>query len=199
MLKSSFTHDKIEAGCDEVGRGALAGPVVAAAVVLPKDYKHAELTDSKQLSKIKREKIRKEIINDALAYAVAEVSCREVDSLNVLKASILAMHRAVDRLKIVPELLLIDGNKFVPYGNIPHHCIVKGDRHYLSIAAASVLAKTHRDSLMAKLGVSFPAYCWEHNVGYPTKEHRIAIEKNGITPFHRRTFRLLSEQLPLFD
>jgi ribonuclease HII len=141
MLKSSFTHDKIEAGCDEVGRGALAGPVVAAAVVLPKDYKHAELTDSKQLSKIKREKIREEIINDALAYAVAEVSCREVDSLNVLKASILAMHRAVDRLKIVPELLLIDGNKFVPYGNIPHHCIVKGDRHYLSIAAASVFGK----------------------------------------------------------
>ena len=199
MLKSSFSGDKIEAGCDEVGRGCLSGPVVAAAVILPLDYKHRWLTDSKQLSKTKRETIKKDIINDAISYAIAEVSNEEVDKINVLQASLLGMHRALDQLIQIPELILVDGNKFIPYKDIPYHCIIKGDGKYMSIAAASVLAKTYRDDLMEKLSVSHPEYGWERNVGYPTKQHRNAIEKYGITPYHRRSFRLLPNQLNLFD
>jgi ribonuclease HII len=199
MLKSSFSGDKIEAGCDEVGRGCLSGPVVAAAVILPLDYTHRWLTDSKQLSKAKRETIKKDIINDAISYAIAEVSNEEVDKINVLQASLLGMHRALDQLIQIPELILVDGNKFIPYKDIPYHCIIKGDGKYMSIAAASILAKTYRDDLMEKLSVSHPEYGWERNVGYPTKQHRNAIEKYGITPYHRRSFRLLPNQLNLFD
>ncbi len=199
MLKSSFSGDKIEAGCDEVGRGCLSGPVVAAAVILPLDYKHRWLTDSKQLSKAKRETIKKDIINDAISYAIAEVSNEEVDKINVLQASLLGMHRALDQLIQIPELILVDGNKFIPYKDIPYHCIIKGDGKYMSIAAASILAKTYRDDLMEKLSDSHPEYGWERNVGYPTKQHRNAIEKYGITPYHRRSFRLLPNQLNLFD
>lgn len=198
MLKSSFSGDKIEAGCDEVGRGCLAGPVVAAAVILPLDYKHKLLTDSKLLSKKKREFIRKDILNDAIEYAIAEISNEEVDKINVLQASILGMHRALDQLAQRPELILVDGNKFIPYNNTPHHCIIKGDGKYMSIAAASILAKTYRDDLMEKLSISYPEYGWERNVGYPTKEHRNAIEKYGITPYHRKSFRLLPNQSELF-
>ena len=198
MLRSSFSGDKVESGCDEVGRGCLAGPVVAAAVILPKDYKHRLLNDSKQLSKNKREQIREDILKDAISYAIAEVSNEEVDKINVLKASFLGMHKAIDQLSKVPELILVDGNRFIPYGNIPFHCIVKGDGKFLSIAAASVLAKTYRDDLMTHLAISHPEYGWDRNVGYPTREHRDAIAKYGITPYHRRSFRLLSDQLELF-
>ena len=199
MLKPSFSGDKIEAGCDEVGRGCLSGPVVAAAVILPLDYTHRWLTDSKQLSKAKREAIKKDIINDAISYAIAEVSNEEVDRINVLQASLLGMHRALDQLVQIPELILVDGNKFIPYKNIPYECIIKGDGKYMSIAAASILAKTYRDDLMEKLSVTHPEYGWERNVGYPTKQHRNAIEKYGITPYHRKSFRLLPNQLNLFD
>lgn len=199
MLKSSFSDTKIEAGCDEVGRGCLAGPVVAAAVILPLDYKHELLTDSKQLSKLKRERIREDILKDAISYAISEVSHEEVDKINVLKASFLGMHRSLDRLNQLPELILVDGNRFIPYKSIPHECIIKGDGKYMSIAAASILAKTYRDDLMEKLSFSHPEYGWETNVGYPTKQHRKAIEKYGITPYHRKSFRLLPNQLDLFS
>lgn len=198
MLKSSFSGNKIEAGCDEVGRGCLAGPVVAAAVILPLDYRHSLLTDSKLLSKKKRELIRKDLLNDEIEYAIAEISNEQVDKINVLQASLVGMHRALDQLKQRVELILVDGNKFIPYSNIPHHCIIKGDGKYLSIAAASILAKTYRDDLMENLSVTHPEYGWERNAGYPTKEHRSAIEKYGITPYHRKTFRLLPDQLQLF-
>ncbi len=198
MLKSSFSGNKIEAGCDEVGRGCLAGPVVAAAVILPLDYRHSLLTDSKLLSKKKREQIRKDLVNDGIEYAIAEISNEQVDKINVLQASLVGMHRALDQLKQGVELILVDGNKFNPYRSIPHQCIIKGDGKYLSIAAASILAKTYRDDLMAYLAVTHPEYGWERNAGYPTKEHRSAIEKYGITPYHRKTFRLLPDQLQLF-
>lgn len=199
MLLSSYSNEKLEAGCDEVGRGCLAGPVVSAAVVLPADYKHRFLNDSKQLSKSKREALREDIKNDALAYAICEVDNEEVDKVNVLRASFIGMHRALDQLHVLPELLLIDGNRFIPYKNIPHHCIVKGDSKYMSIAAASILAKTHRDELMERLAETYPEYGWERNVGYPTPQHRTAIQKFGITPYHRRSFRLLPDQLELFS
>jgi ribonuclease HII len=198
MLRSSFSGDKIEAGCDEVGRGCLAGPVVAAAVILPNDYRHKLLNDSKQLSKVKREQIKEDILRDAICYAIGEVSNLEVDKINVLKASFVGMHRALDQLQQIPEMLLIDGNRFIPYKGIPFHCIVKGDGKFLSIAAASVLAKTYRDDLMARLAISYPEYGWERNMGYPTREHRDAIAKYGITPYHRKSFRLLPDQLELF-
>jgi ribonuclease HII len=198
MLKSSFSGTKIEAGCDEVGRGCLAGPVVAAAVILPLDYKHKLLTDSKLLSKKKRELIRQDLLNDEIEYAIAEISNEEVDKINVLQASLRGMHKALDQLKQQAELILVDGNKFIPYHNIPHHCIIKGDGKYLSIAAASIMAKTFRDDLMEKLSLTHPEYGWERNAGYPTKEHRRAIEKYGITPYHRKSFRLLSNQTELF-
>ena len=199
MLKSSFTIDLIEAGCDEVGRGCLAGPVVAAAVILPKNYQHELLNDSKQLSKDVRLSIREDILRDALAWAVAEVSHLEIDEINILNASFKAMHLALDQLALSPQLLLIDGNRFKPYGDLPFECIVKGDACYLSIAAASVLAKTYRDELMTKLSFEFPGYGWNTNVGYATAEHREGIIKLGITPYHRRSFQLLPSQLELFD
>jgi ribonuclease HII len=199
MLKSSYTKDKIEAGCDEVGRGCLAGPVVAAAVILPKNYKHKLLTDSKQLKKEDREQLQEEIKGAALAWAVAEVSHQEIDEINILNASFKAMHLALDKLKEQPEFLLIDGNRFKPYRAIDYKCIVKGDAKYLSIAAASVLAKTYRDDLMEKLANEFPGYGWATNVGYPTLEHREGIRTLGITPYHRKSFQLLPSQLELFD
>ena len=198
MLKSSFTPDLIEAGCDEVGRGCLAGPVVAAAVILPKDYKHALLNDSKQLVKEDRELLEADIKRDALAWAIAEVSNVEIDEINILNASFKAMHLALDKLKLRPEFLVIDGNRFKAYPGVLHECIIKGDGKYLSIAAASVLAKTYRDELMSKLSETYPGYGWKTNVGYPTKEHRDGIRALGITTFHRRTFQLLPSQLELF-
>lgn len=194
MLKSYFTREKLEAGCDEAGRGPLAGPVVAAAVILPKDYKHCLLNDSKQISKKKRTLLRVEIEREALYWAVAKVSHQEIDEINILNASFLAMHRAVDKLTKKPELLLIDGNRFNPYPNIPHECIIKGDGKYLSIAAASILAKTYRDDIMEALAQKHPEYGWISNAGYPTKAHREAIKKYGVTPYHRISFRLLPEE-----
>ncbi|WP_338874529.1 ribonuclease HII [Spirosoma sp. SC4-14] len=191
MLKSFYNADAVEAGLDEVGRGCLAGPVVAAAVILPKNYEHPILNDSKQLTRGQRESLREAIQRDALAWAVAEVSHEDIDRINILKASFLAMHRAVDALTVRPEHLLVDGNRFVPYPMIPHTCIIKGDAHYLSIAAASVLAKTYRDELMEQLGLEFPAYGWAQNVGYPTPIHREAIRKYGPTKYHRMSFRLI--------
>jgi ribonuclease HII len=191
MLKPYYNADVIEAGLDEVGRGCLAGPVVAAAVILPRDYHHPFLNDSKQLSARQRNVIKADIERDALAWAIAEVSHEQIDEINILKASFLAMHRAVDQLIVRPEHLLVDGNRFVPYPMIPHTCIIKGDAHYLSIAAASVLAKTYRDDLMEQLGKEFPAYGWAQNVGYPTPIHRAAIREFGPTKYHRMSFRLL--------
>ncbi|QKZ15535.1 ribonuclease HII [Spirosoma sp. KUDC1026] len=191
MLQSFYSTDVIEAGLDEVGRGCLAGPVVAAAVILPSDYTHPLLNDSKQLSRLQRETIRLDIERDALAWAVAEVSHEVIDQINILKASFLAMHRAIDALIIRPEHLLIDGNRFTPYPMIPHTCVVKGDTKFLSIAAASILAKTYRDDLMERLSLDFPAYGWAKNVGYPTPLHRAAIREFGPTKHHRMSFRLI--------
>lgn len=199
VLLSSFTPNLIEAGCDEVGRGCLAGPVVAAAVILPKDYKHELLNDSKQLVKEDRELLEQDIKRDALAWAVAEVNNIEIDEINILNASFKAMHLALDKLTIRPQFLLIDGNRFKPYSGLLHECVIKGDGKYLSIAAASVLAKTYRDELMARLSIQYPGYGWVTNVGYPTEEHRNGIRALGITPFHRRSFQLLPSQLELFD
>ena len=188
----------MEAGCDETGRGCLAGPVVAAAVILPKNYQNRLLTDSKQLSKKKRIKLEKEIKTKALAWAIAEASHQEIDKINILNASFLAMHRAIDKLNEKPRLLLIDGNRFNPYPTVPHQCIIKGDATYLSIAAASVLAKNYRDRKMEQLGDDYPAYGWNTNVGYPTPGHREAIKEIGLSPWHRLSFRQLPSQLELF-
>lgn len=198
MLKPYFQEIHIEAGCDEAGRGCLAGPVVAASVILPKDYSHQELNDSKQLSESQRMKLRIEILKDAIAWGVGVVSPQEIDEINILNASYLAMHRAIEQLKVTPELLLIDGNRFNPFDSIPHECIIKGDGKYYSIAAASVLAKTHRDELMKSLASAYPGYGWETNVGYPTKAHRKGIKEFGATPHHRKSFQLLPSQLELF-
>ncbi len=189
-LKSFYNESLLEAGLDEVGRGCLAGPVVAAAVILPKYYEHPLLNDSKQLSKKQRENIRLDIQRDALAWAIAEVSQTEIDQINILKASMKAMHLAIDQLSIRPEHLLIDGNRFPNYPMIPHTCIVKGDSKFLAIAAASVLAKTYRDDLMETLALSYPQYGWEKNAGYPTPHHRKAIAQHGITPLHRKSFNM---------
>ncbi len=199
MLLSSFTPDLIEAGCDEVGRGCLAGPVVAAAVILPKQYQHELLNDSKQLTKAERLLLQADIKQHALAWAIAEVSNEEIDEINILNASFKAMHLALDKLTIAPEFLLIDGNRFKPYRNLVFECVIKGDGKYLSIAAASVLAKTYRDELMERLGDQYPGYGWCTNVGYPTGEHRDGIRQLGITPLHRRSFQLLPSQLELFE
>jgi len=198
MLLSSFTPDLVEAGCDEVGRGCLAGPVVAAAVILPKDYQHELLNDSKQLTKEDRLALQSDIVRDALAWAVAEVSNEEIDEINILNASFKAMHLALDKLTIQPEFLLIDGNRFKPYRDVKFECVIKGDGKYLSIAAASVLAKNYRDELMSKLSEEFPGYGWHTNVGYPTIQHRDGIRELGITPYHRKSFQLLPAQLELF-
>lgn len=189
----------VEAGCDEAGRGCLAGPVVAAAVILPKSYRHPLLNDSKQLTHEERLEVREDILRDALAWGVAEASHTEIDDINILNASYKAMHRAVEKLTLRPEMLLIDGNRFRPALDLPYQCIVKGDALYFSIAAASVLAKTHRDALMEQLALECPGYGWEHNKGYPTTEHRDGIRALGISPYHRKTFQLLPSQLELFD
>jgi ribonuclease HII len=198
-LRSSFTSDLIEAGCDEVGRGCLAGPVVAAAVVLPKKYKHKLLNDSKQLTHDERLALREDVKRDALAWGVAEVSNLVIDEINILNASFQAMHLALDQLHVRPQFLLIDGNRFKPYQEVPFECIIKGDASYLSIAAASVIAKTYRDELMQRLADAHPGYGWVTNVGYPTIEHRDGIKKLGITPYHRKSFTLLPAQLELFE
>ena len=197
MLKSNFSGFSLEAGTDEAGRGCLSGPVVAAAVILPKDFTHPFLNDSKQLSEKKREELRPFIEENAIAFGVSFVWQEEVDKINVLQASITGMHRAIDALKITPEFIIIDGNKFRDYKEIPHETIVKGDAKYLSIAAASVLAKTYRDEYMAKIHEEFPMFNWAKNKGYPTKEHRNGIREFGATKYHRKTFKLLPEQTKL--
>ena len=196
-LKSYWDKNLIEAGCDEAGRGCLAGPVVAAAVILPKKYKNKFLNDSKKINEKLRYELREEIQQSALHWAYAIVSNTEIDSINILNASFLAMHRAIDQLNQIPELLLIDGNRFNKYKNINHQCIIKGDEMYLSIAAASILAKTYRDDLMMKLHDEYDYYKWNKNKGYPTIEHRNAIKIYGPTPYHRMSFTLLSDQLSL--
>jgi len=197
LLKSWSTENITEAGCDEAGRGCLAGPVFAAAVILPTDFENELLNDSKQVNKKNRDLLRKIIEKEALAWAVASVSPGKIDKINILNASFLAMHRAINQLDIRPELLLIDGNRFKKYGKTPHHCIIKGDGKYLNIAAASILAKTYRDDFMLEAHEKHPEYAWNKNKGYPTKAHREAIRKNGTTNIHRMTFRLLPEQLKL--
>lgn len=192
-LKPYLQTKLIESGCDEVGRGCLAGSVVAAAVILPRDYYHPILIDSKKLSETKRIQLEKNIKQDAISWAIAEVSHTKIDEINILNASFLAMHRAIDKLKVKPEYLLIDGNRFNPYRDLEHACIIKGDFKFYSIAAASILAKTYRDNLMKLLAKKYPHYGWESNVGYPTKQHRAGIKKYGVTPFHRMSFRLLPE------
>lgn len=192
MLLSHFNKNYIEAGLDEAGRGCLAGPVVAAAVILPKDYEHSWLNDSKQLNKEQRLELRAEIEKSAVAWAIAEASNQEIDQINILKASFLAMHRAIEQVlqKSAPDHLLIDGNRFTPYPMLPHTCIVKGDSKYLSIAAASILAKTFRDEAMENLSQEYPQYKWNQNAGYPTLYHRKAILAYGYTPYHRLSFKV---------
>jgi ribonuclease HII len=196
MLKQFYNKDLIEAGCDEAGRGCLAGPVFAAAVILPKDYKNELLNDSKKLSLKNRLILRKNILESSIAWAVASVDNEGIDEINILNASILAMQKAVKKLKTVPQFLLIDGNRFKPFHDIPYETIIKGDGKYMSIAAASILAKTFRDDYMHDLHLKHPQYGWDRNMGYPTKEHRAAIAKFGITDYHRKSFRL-NEQLKL--
>lgn len=198
MLKSSFTNDKIEAGCDEAGRGCLAGPVVAAAVILPKDFRNDLLNDSKKLSEVDRYELRPIIEKEAISWALGIIPPPKIDEINILNASFLAMNTAVSRLEKTPELLLIDGNRFKPQYDIPYECIIKGDGKYLSIAAASILAKTYRDDLMKKLAQDFPEYSWQTNYGYPTIKHRNAIREFGVTDHHRKSFQLLPSQLNLF-
>jgi ribonuclease HII len=195
MLKSFLYHNLIEAGCDEAGRGCLAGPVVAAAVILPKNYKHPILNDSKKLTAKQRNLLRDEILSSAIAAKVAFIDNNEIDEMNILRASIKAMHVAIEGLEKVPQFLLIDGNRFFPYKDIDYKTIIKGDGLYLSIAAASVLAKTFRDEYMEQLHNEYPQYEWNRNKGYPTAIHRAAILKYGITPFHRRSFTLFNSQL----
>ncbi|WGH74081.1 ribonuclease HII [Tenacibaculum tangerinum] len=191
MLQLNFSGYQLEAGTDEAGRGCLSGPVVAAAVILPKDFEHKLLNDSKQLSEKKRQELRPYIEAHALAYGVSFVNQEEVDELNVLQASIAGMHRSIQQLTLQPEFIIVDGNKFKPFERIPHQTIVKGDAKFMSIAAASVLAKTYRDEYMEKIHREFPQYNWQKNKGYPTKEHREAIRQFGITPYHRKSFKLL--------
>ena len=191
MLKSYLHKGIVEAGCDEAGRGCLAGAVYAAAVILPPDFKDERLNDSKQLTEKQRYALREVIEREAVAWAIGIVSPEEIDQINILNASFLAMHRAVDQLKVCPEHLLIDGNRFNPYPDVPHTTIVKGDGKYLPIAAASILAKTYRDDYMNRLDTEYPAYDWKHNKGYPTKKHREAIALHGTTPYHRMSFNLM--------
>lgn len=201
MLKNYYEQGRVEAGCDEAGRGCLAGSVYAAAVILPPDYHNERLNDSKKLTARQRYALRQDIERDAVAWAVGVVTPQEIDQVNILNASILAMHRALDQLQVRPEAIIVDGNRFKPYRDLPHTTIVKGDGKYLSIAAASILAKTYRDDEMIRLAQEYPDYDWQHNMGYPTRKHREAIRQHGITPYHRRTFNLLgSEELTIpFD
>ena len=201
MLKKYLHKNLIEAGCDEAGRGCLAGPVVAAAVILPKKWTHSLINDSKKLTEIQRNELRLIIEKEAISFGVSFVDHKEIDQINILNASFTAMHRAVSQLTTRPEHLLIDGNRFNPYKDLPHTCIIKGDSKYLSIAAASILAKTYRDEYMERLDLEFPAYKWKQNKGYPTQFHRDTIISNGITPYHRQSFRLypLPQQGDLFS
>lgn len=201
MLKNYYKQGRVEAGCDEAGRGCLAGSVYAAAVILPPDYHNERLNDSKKLTARQRYALRQGIERDAVAWAVGVVTPQEIDQINILNASILAMHRALDQLQVRPEAIIVDGNRFKPYRDLPHTTIVKGDGKYLSIAAASILAKTYRDDEMVRLAQEYPDYDWQHNMGYPTRKHREAIRQHGVTPYHRRTFNLLgSEELTIpFD
>ncbi|MCB0456141.1 MAG: ribonuclease HII [Flavobacteriaceae bacterium] len=198
MLSLKIHPHLVECGTDEAGRGCLAGPVTAAAVILPNDFSHPWLNDSKQLSEKKREELRPIIEAEAICFAVSHVMMDDIDQINILNASILAMHRAIEQLEQQPEFIAIDGNKFKPFGKTPYECVVKGDGKYLHIAAASILAKTYRDDFMEKLHEEFPHYHWNKNKGYPTVEHRLAIKKYGPTLYHRKSFKLLPEQLSFF-
>lgn len=198
MLQPYLHKTNLEAGLDEAGRGCFAGPVFAAAVILPKNFRNPLLNDSKQLTAKQRMQLRAIIEKESLSYAVASVSNEEIDATNILKASFKAMHQAIDFLHIKPQMLLVDGNRFVPYQSIKHTCIIKGDGIYASIAAASILAKTYRDEYMEQLHHEFPAYAWNNNKGYGTAAHRMAIKENGICKYHRKSFRLLPVQVPLF-
>lgn len=193
MLLSHYYEGLVEVGCDEAGRGCLAGSVYAAAVILPPDYENKLLNDSKKLSAKKRYTLRAEIERDAVAWAVGVVTPEEIDKINILNASFLAMHRALDQLKVRPEAVIVDGNRFKPYQELPFTTIVKGDGKYLSIAAASILAKTYRDDYMQALAKEYPQYDWQSNMGYPTKKHRKAISEHGVTPYHRKSFNLLGD------
>ena len=193
MLASHYYEGKVEAGCDEAGRGCLAGSVYAAAVIFPENYQNEELNDSKKLTDKRRKQLREIIQRDAVAWAVGIVTPEEIDKINILNASILAMHRALDQLKVRPEAVIVDGNRFKPYQSLPHTTIVKGDGKYLSIAAASILGKTYRDDYMDKLAEEYPQYDWLSNKDYPTKKHREAIRQYGITPYHRKTFNMLGD------
>ena len=197
MLQLNHTKGLIEAGCDEAGRGCLAGPVVASAVILPPYFQNTLLNDSKKLSEKQRNVLRPIIEKEAADWGIGIVSVKEIDDMNILNASFLAMHRAIEQLKQNPEQLLIDGNRFNPYKNIPYHCIIKGDSKYLSIAAASILAKTYRDEIMKKIDLEFKCYHWKNNKGYPTENHRKAIREKGVSPYHRKSFQLLPSQLKL--
>lgn len=197
MLLSAFQQEYIEAGCDEAGRGCLAGPVFAAAVIFPSTFKHEILNDSKILSASQRYDLRRMVETEALAFAIASASAAEIDQINILNASYLAMHRALDALQVSAQYILVDGNRFKTYKNIPHQCIIKGDGKYLSIAAASILAKTYRDDYMHQLAQEHPEYDWLSNKGYPTIKHRNAVLKHGLTPHHRKTFRITDPQLKL--
>ena len=199
MLKSHFYEGKVEAGCDEAGRGCLAGSVYAAAVILPVGYQNELLNDSKQLTEKRRYELREIIQRDAVAWAVGIVTPEEIDKINILNASILAMHRALDQLQVRPEAVIVDGNRFKKYKDLPHTTIVKGDGKYLSIAAASILAKTYRDDYMNQLAEEYPQYDWISNKGYPTKKHREAIRQYGITPYHRKSFNMLGDGQLSFD
>lgn len=199
MLKSHYYESLIEAGCDEAGRGCLAGSVYAAAVILPSDYQNELLNDSKKLTAKKRYALREKIERDAIAWAVGIVTPEEIDKINILNASFLAMHRALDQLKVRPEAVIVDGNRFKPYQDLPSTTIVKGDGKYLSIAAASILAKTYRDDYMLSLAEEYPQYDWQSNMGYPTKKHRQAIREHGITPYHRKSYNLLGDGQLSFD
>ncbi|TAF43419.1 MAG: ribonuclease HII [Sphingobacteriales bacterium] len=190
MLLSFYQNKFIEAGCDEAGRGCLAGPVFAAAVILPKNFYHPLLSDSKQIKEKDRFLLRTEIQRQAIAYAIAQVSHQEIDEINILNASFLAMHRALDGLSVKPQFIIVDGNKFTSYQNLSHQCIVKGDSKYFSIAAASILAKTYRDEYMQQLYLQYPIYNWQKNKGYPTLKHRKAIRQHGLSPYHRTTFKV---------
>lgn len=196
-LLANFSKLNLECGTDEAGRGCLAGPVTASAVILPSNFENNILNDSKQLSEKKREHLKPIIQEEAISYAISHVFQDEIDSINILNASILAMHKSIEQLNPQPNFIIVDGNKFKPYLSIPHQAIIKGDSKFLSIAAASVLAKTYRDAYMAKIHEEYPMYNWIKNKGYPTKEHRLAIKKYGITKYHRKSFRLLPEQLKL--
>lgn len=196
-MLEQYSPNKIIAGCDEAGRGCLAGPVVAAAVILPKEFRNSILNDSKLLSERKRNLLQKIIEKEAISWAIGIVDPKKIDDINILNASFLAMHKAIEKLKIKPEFLLIDGNRFNPYKGIRHECIIKGDGKYLSIAAASVLAKNYRDDIMRKIDIESPEYKWKNNKGYPTKEHRNAIQNIGISKYHRKSFQLLPSQLSL--